>query len=98
MVFNHEIKGNTLVLKLTGDLIGEDTGSSVLETANGRIRAQSRLRGRQCRRLLRGLCDPVDNGPQLGNAGSAIRAGAQLLADLGDCRGAAFADGLADGG
>ena len=37
MVFNHEIKGNTLVLKLTGDLIGEDTGSSVLETANSAI-------------------------------------------------------------
>ena len=37
MVLNHEIKGNTLVLKLSGDLIGEDTGSSVLETASNAI-------------------------------------------------------------
>jgi len=37
MDFNHEIKGNTLVLKLSGDLIGEDTGSSILETANNAI-------------------------------------------------------------
>jgi anti-sigma B factor antagonist len=37
MVFNHEIKGNTLVLTLSGDLIGEDTGSSVLETASNAI-------------------------------------------------------------
>src|SRR6187431_145776 len=37
MVFNHEVKGNTLVLTLSGDLIGEDTGSSVLETASNAI-------------------------------------------------------------
>ncbi|HOX83966.1 MAG TPA: STAS domain-containing protein [Chryseolinea sp.] len=37
MDFQHEIKGNTLVLKLSGDLIGEDTGSSVLETAANAI-------------------------------------------------------------
>ena len=40
MVFNHEIKGSTLVLKLSGDLIGEDTGSSILETVNNAIQSK----------------------------------------------------------
>lgn len=30
MEFKHEIKGNTLVLKLTGDLIGEDNGAAII--------------------------------------------------------------------
>jgi anti-sigma B factor antagonist len=30
MEFKHEIKGNALVLKLTGDLIGEDNGAAII--------------------------------------------------------------------
>lgn len=30
MDFNHEIRGNVLVLKLAGDLIGEDNGGAVI--------------------------------------------------------------------
>lgn len=33
MEFKHEIKRNTLVLKLTGDLIGEDNGAAIIEVA-----------------------------------------------------------------
>ncbi|HKZ37251.1 MAG TPA: STAS domain-containing protein [Chryseolinea sp.] len=31
MVFNHEVKNNALILRLTGDLIGEDNGAAVIE-------------------------------------------------------------------
>jgi len=34
MEFKHEIKGNTLALKLTGDLIGEDNGAAIIEVVN----------------------------------------------------------------
>jgi anti-sigma B factor antagonist len=30
MVFNHEIKNNTLTLRLSGDLIGEDNGANII--------------------------------------------------------------------
>jgi anti-sigma B factor antagonist len=30
MVFNHEIKNNTLTLRLSGDLIGEDNGAAII--------------------------------------------------------------------
>jgi anti-sigma B factor antagonist len=30
MVFNHEIKNNTLIIRLSGDLIGEDNGASII--------------------------------------------------------------------
>lgn len=31
MTFEHEIKGNALIIRLSGDLIGEDNGSRILE-------------------------------------------------------------------
>ena len=31
MTFNHEIKSNKLVLRLSGDLIGEDNGAAIVE-------------------------------------------------------------------
>ncbi|MGC3944190.1 MAG: STAS domain-containing protein [Chryseolinea sp.] len=31
MEFKHEIKGNALALKLTGDLIGEENGAAIIE-------------------------------------------------------------------
>jgi anti-sigma B factor antagonist len=34
MVFNHEIKNNILVIKLAGDLIGEDNGAAVIEVVS----------------------------------------------------------------
>jgi len=34
MTFKHEIKSNRLVLRLTGDLIGEDNGASIIEVVN----------------------------------------------------------------
>lgn len=37
MTFNHEIKDNALIIRLSGDLIGEDNGSSILEVAAGAI-------------------------------------------------------------
>lgn len=37
MNFTHEIKNNTLVLRLSGDLIGEDNGASVIEIVNNAI-------------------------------------------------------------
>ncbi len=30
MVFNHEVKDNALIIRLTGDLIGEDNGAAVI--------------------------------------------------------------------
>lgn len=37
MTFKHEIKNNTLVIRLAGDLIGEDNGASVIEVVNDSI-------------------------------------------------------------
>jgi anti-sigma B factor antagonist len=37
MNFSHEIKNNKLVLRLSGDLIGEESGSSVLEIVNNAL-------------------------------------------------------------
>ncbi len=37
MVFNYETKENTLIIRLSGDLIGEDTGMTVLEKVNSSI-------------------------------------------------------------
>ncbi len=38
MTFNHEIKDQALIIRLSGDLIGEDNGSGILEVATGAIR------------------------------------------------------------
>jgi anti-sigma B factor antagonist len=37
MTFNHEIKDNTLIIKLAGDLIGEDIGLGIVEIVNQSI-------------------------------------------------------------
>ena len=37
MNFNHKIKDNTLIIQLSGDLIGEDNGSRVLEVVTDSI-------------------------------------------------------------
>ena len=37
MNFSHEVKNNKLILRLSGDLIGEESGSSVLEVVNAAI-------------------------------------------------------------
>ncbi len=37
MKYTHEINNNTLILRLSGDLIGEDNGSSILETVADHI-------------------------------------------------------------
>lgn len=37
MTFNHEKKDNVLVIRLKGDLIGEDNGLSILEAVNNSI-------------------------------------------------------------
>jgi len=37
MNFKHEIKNNKLVLRLSGDLIGEDNGASVIEVVTDSI-------------------------------------------------------------
>ena len=37
MNFKHEIKNNTLILRLAGDLIGEDSGATVVEVATDAI-------------------------------------------------------------
>lgn len=37
MTFNHEIKDNALIIRLSGDLIGEDNGSNILEVAANAI-------------------------------------------------------------
>jgi anti-sigma B factor antagonist len=34
MNFSHEIKNNRLFVRLSGDLIGEDTGTTVIEVVN----------------------------------------------------------------
>jgi anti-sigma B factor antagonist len=40
MVFSHEIKENALVLRLTGDLIGENNGPGILEAATNAIQQE----------------------------------------------------------
>jgi anti-sigma B factor antagonist len=37
MNFNHEIKNDKLILRLSGDLIGEDNGASVVEVVNNAL-------------------------------------------------------------
>ena len=37
MVFDHEIKENALILRLSGDLIGENNSAGILETAANAI-------------------------------------------------------------
>ena len=37
MIFNHEIKDNVLIIRLSGDLIGEDNGTGVLGVVNDAI-------------------------------------------------------------
>jgi anti-sigma B factor antagonist len=41
MTFNHEIKNNKLVLRLVGDLIGEDNGASVIEVVADAIQKKA---------------------------------------------------------
>jgi anti-sigma B factor antagonist len=43
MKFEQEIKGNTLVLRLSGDLIGEDNGANILDKVNNAIQDQVRV-------------------------------------------------------
>jgi anti-sigma B factor antagonist len=38
MIFEQEVKDNVLVLKLSGDLIGEDNGANVLDKVNNAIK------------------------------------------------------------
>ncbi len=37
MTFENEVKENNLIIRLSGDLIGEDNGTSILEIANNAI-------------------------------------------------------------
>jgi anti-sigma B factor antagonist len=37
MTFNHEVRENTVIIRLTGDLIGEDNGLGILEIVNSSI-------------------------------------------------------------
>ena len=43
MIFEQEIKDNTLILKLSGDLIGEDNGANILDKVNTAIQDQLRV-------------------------------------------------------
>jgi anti-sigma B factor antagonist len=40
MTFENEVKDNNLIIRLSGDLIGEDNGASVLEIATNAIQQQ----------------------------------------------------------
>lgn len=40
MNFTQETKGNTLIIRISGDLIGEDSGTKLLEVANEAIARQ----------------------------------------------------------
>lgn len=42
MIFEQEIKDNVLVLKFSGDLIGEDNGANILEKVNDAIQDELR--------------------------------------------------------
>ena len=37
MIFEHELKGTMLILRLSGDLIGEDNGANILEKVTSAI-------------------------------------------------------------
>jgi anti-sigma B factor antagonist len=37
MIFEHQIKNNIFVIRLAGDLIGEDSGTQLLESVNNTI-------------------------------------------------------------
>lgn len=41
MNFSHEIKGNQLTIRLSGDLIGEDNGASVIEVVSNAIQQKA---------------------------------------------------------
>jgi anti-sigma B factor antagonist len=41
MTFKHEIKNNSLILRLSGDLIGEDSGASVIEVVTEAIQQKA---------------------------------------------------------
>lgn len=41
MTYEKEIKENTLIIRLSGDLIGEDNGANVLEIATSAIQQQA---------------------------------------------------------
>lgn len=43
MKFEQEIKDNMLVLRLSGDLIGEDNGANILDKVNSAIQDQVRV-------------------------------------------------------
>ncbi len=43
MIFEQEIKDNILVLRLSGDLIGEDNGANILDKVNTAIQDNVRL-------------------------------------------------------
>lgn len=43
MKFEQEIKGTTLVLRLSGDLIGENNGANILDKVNNAIQDQIRV-------------------------------------------------------
>ncbi len=43
MTFNHVIRDNALIIRLAGDLIGEDNGSGILEVASDAIQQGIRL-------------------------------------------------------
>lgn len=43
MNFNHEIKNDKLILRLSGDLIGEDNGASVVEVVNNALQQKVML-------------------------------------------------------
>lgn len=43
MIFEQEVKENLLVLRLSGDLIGEDTGANIIEKVNNAIQEDIRV-------------------------------------------------------
>lgn len=43
MIFEQEIKENALILRLSGDLIGEDNGANILDKVNTAIQDSVRL-------------------------------------------------------
>jgi len=43
MIFEHELKENMLILRLSGDLIGEDNGANILEKVTSAIQDDVRV-------------------------------------------------------
>ena len=43
MIFEQEIKENALILRLSGDLIGEDNGANILDKVNNAIQDKVRI-------------------------------------------------------